>query len=1291
MGDRRLRSIGAVLTALLLVSMVLVGRVLDAATGSDIDGVVTVDQARPMAGSTVQVGLANLTPSTPVSVQLCAGYVNETPLGEPLMFPAVFADEACQELATLTTDASGAAQGPVQLPSTGQDLAGMCSYDAGPSSISFATQGYSTCTIAAVTDTNPADGIEPLASTRIAISSGPGSITGTLTDTSGAGIGDEAYTDFQLCPGSNWSACKPMAGAPLFERTGSSFRIDGLANGEYTIIASAYLSVGGSDVRRVVVAGETTVDLVIPAADATSHASPGVELVVTPASPINFDSTIEATASGFAPGDQIELGLCSMRPTLSAVTWMEVPRVTSTCTSLVDDLTATADASGQAEFALPYSPERFMRDCPNAFDDSSSSSFSFVVAAQPCYVTVLDSTGTPSYAWQQITFRSPAGSAVVSGTVRADGDAIQGASVNLAGPVGRWYRTTDSAGGYAVGGQPDGAFTVTGILPSNYFFERPTDPGGSEFSFPTTRTLVQEGVIAGQESEVVDLDFDILPGGVSGTVLRSDGSPLEGASLALREASGGSVYLYGRSGEGGSFSFHGLPPDSYELVAYDYTNTTGVAHTIVQVASQNVGGVQLRFPRTNSSISGTIMNASGEPVAGAYVSACRDMGTQFWWYNCRSAVTAADGSYSIAGLSAGNWRVAAYSPFNYLSHTTTSVVVAEDENLTGVDLTLTVDSGAIQGVVTDESGDGIANASVYACTSLALGSGCASAQSGPSGQYMISGAPNGTYTVTASAPERVSQTVSATVAGGALTNGVDLELRRINPVPPQTTVGYVDGDQSPGRTAPVFPASSTPIQLDGRCAGADVEYELRGADGSLWASGTLTESPAGTYSTSIPPLSGRSGRGELAITVDCPAGVTDPDPVLVDVYIDPSGNVVDTDGNPIEGATVTLSRADTEAGPFAQVPDGSTVMSPENRTNPDMTDATGHFGWLTVPGFYKVRAEKTGCRSPGDIGTSYVETPPLPVPPEQVGLELVLDCSSTTTDTEAPTIDLQIDDEPNGAGWTDRLVPASVTAADTGSGVATLTLIVNGVDTDSTSEVLDDGEYQVSARAVDAAGNVATSPPIAVKVDTTEPDIMISSPVAGQAVTRGSSLTAAYECSDAGSGVDSCEGTVTSGVELDTSVLGSASFQVVATDNAGHSRTTSVNYTVVEESAATDRVELTFSGSITGNWSGEPTGGDLRFKRGRDGNIRRITGTVEMPGRDGGTATVKVDLSRLALFGSYVGSIRVSDRTAGIAQETPVVFVRMAEAADGTVSGRTSWYGSRMRPYRLAWTLGDAG
>jgi hypothetical protein len=88
---------------------------------------------------------------------------------------------------------------------------------------------------------------------------------------------------------------------------------------------------------------------------------------------------------------------------------------------------------------------------------------------------------------------------------------------------------------------------------------------------------------------------------------------------------------------------------------------------------------------------------------------------------------------------------------------------------------------------------------------------------------------------------------------------------------------------------------------------------------------------------------------------------------------------------------VKLLRSDAPGGPFADVPNGSAIMAPNNRVNPDRSDASGHFGWDVIPGFYTVRAEKKGCKAPGGAG-AFAETKVLEIPPPVFDLDIRLDC-----------------------------------------------------------------------------------------------------------------------------------------------------------------------------------------------------------------------------------------------------------------------------------------------------------
>ncbi len=119
------------------------------------------------------------------------------------------------------------------------------------------------------------------------------------------------------------------------------------------------------------------------------------------------------------------------------------------------------------------------------------------------------------------------------------------------------------------------------------------------------------------------------------------------------------------------------------------------------------------------------------------------------------------------------------------------------------------------------------------------------------------------------------------------------------------------------------------------------------------------------------------------------------------IYIDPSGFVRTVDGAPLAGATVTLFQSQAKTGPFAVVPNGSAVMSPMNRVNPDQSEVDGHFGWDVIAGFYKVRVEKGGCHAPG-AATPFVETVVMTIPPPVTDLDLRLQCDPAVTPAVPP-------------------------------------------------------------------------------------------------------------------------------------------------------------------------------------------------------------------------------------------------------------------------------------------------
>ena len=305
-----------------------------------------------------------------------------------------------------------------------------------------------------------------------------------------------------------------------------------------------------------------------------------------------------------------------------------------------------------------------------------------------------------------------------------------------------------------------------------------------------------------------------------------------------------------------------------------------------------------------------------------------------------------------------------------------------------VPVQMMVDQSCISGTVyAYDTSQPMPGAHVQVCSAT---DSCNVAETDASGQYAVCGLDAGEYDILAfPAPNRnVLPATLGPVTLPASTVVGDQDLILVAPAAPPagTTITNI-GIASSGLPV-VYWASDLTLTTHG-CTAGTASYEVD-HDGGIVRSGTMAEGPDGVYTAVIPQLQPVHGYATITITLTCPGGgVTT---ISFGMYIDPSGHVLTTGGVPIGGATVTLYRSDASGGPFAPVPNGSGLMAPENRTNPDTTDAAGRFGWNVLAGYYVVRAEAAGCYAPGNPDQAYVESPVLPVPPPVTDLDLRLEC-----------------------------------------------------------------------------------------------------------------------------------------------------------------------------------------------------------------------------------------------------------------------------------------------------------
>jgi hypothetical protein len=147
--------------------------------------------------------------------------------------------------------------------------------------------------------------------------------------------------------------------------------------------------------------------------------------------------------------------------------------------------------------------------------------------------------------------------------------------------------------------------------------------------------------------------------------------------------------------------------------------------------------------------------------------------------------------------------------------------------------------------------------------------------------------------------------------------------------------------------------------------------------------------------------------------------------------------------------------------------------------------------------------------------------------------------------------------------WHATDVSIACTATDGGSGLASpadasfslSTAVPAGTETTNAS---------TDTRSVaDGVANAATAGPVSGnKIDKKGPSITITTPGSGASYTFGQAVAASYGCTDGGSGLGPCNGTVINGSNIDTASVGTKTFTVTAADAVLNASTLTSTYYV---------------------------------------------------------------------------------------------------------------------------------
>lgn len=109
----------------------------------------------------------------------------------------------------------------------------------------------------------------------------------------------------------------------------------------------------------------------------------------------------------------------------------------------------------------------------------------------------------------------------------------------------------------------------------------------------------------------------------------------------------------------------------------------------------------------------------------------------------------------------------------------------------------------------------------------------------------------------------------------------------------------------------------------------------------------------------------------------------------------------------------------------------------------------------------------------------------------------------------------------------------------------------------------DEGNYKLTFYSQDKDGNIEEAKTVEFLIDKTPPEVNMSSPKEGDIFVLNQTASTNYSCTDAGgSELQSCQGAVDNGANINTGTPGANTFQVGASDNAGNLTTKEINYKV---------------------------------------------------------------------------------------------------------------------------------
>ncbi len=546
--------------------------------------------------------------------------------------------------------------------------------------------------------------------------------------------------------------------------------------------------------------------------------------------------------------------------------------------------TATTDSSGNYTLTLPA----------GTYD---------VTASATGYTASTKTVNLTAAATQDFALVTAPVTVTVSGTVSdTSANPLSGVAITLDDGAGNTFSgTTDGTGAFSIAGVTGNAtYTLTAIL------------GG--FQDATATVPVQTTDVTNVAVTMTPVAATVT---VSGTVSDATANPLSGVSVTLDDGAG---HTFSGTTDGtGAFSITGVTASTtYTLTASLAGYQDATMSVPVQTTDVTSLAVTMTPTPTSVIVSGTVTDAaSSNPLAN--VSLTLDDGAG----NTLSATSATDGTFSFTGVPVSTTYTLTATLTGYQDATQQVPVQTADVTSLTVSMTAsTTTTWSVSGTVTDADNN---NAPIVGAT-VSIASPSVTATTDAQGNFTLTGVPDGTYDVQATATGYNPGTQSVTVSGADVT-GVNISL--FQPTATYTLSGTITDS-----------GAGTGI------GGATVTLTLPDT-----TTQTTTTSAGGMYSfTGL-----AAGTYDLAVTA---SGYQDGSMTGIQISADTTQDLaLDPTAAPTYTLSGTVRLSDKTSGSFS----GTTVTLISGGTGSATTDASGAY---QIPGLaagtYQVRASHAG-------------------------------------------------------------------------------------------------------------------------------------------------------------------------------------------------------------------------------------------------------------------------------------------------------------------------------------------